>query len=162
MNRRRTARQAGFTIIELITVIVILGILSATAMHKMGDFGREARIANLKAAGAAMQTVSAMVHGKYAIAATPTVTLEDVTVNVTNGYPKADVNLLLAAGLSTADYQHILTAQDTSTTPRTVNGEVAVVPVSIQGNVKGDFCYAIYTEATATVAARVTLMTRDC
>ena len=36
------SRQSGFTMIELIVVIVILGVLAATALLKFFDIGSEA------------------------------------------------------------------------------------------------------------------------
>jgi MSHA pilin protein MshA len=55
--------QHGFTMIELIVVIVILGVLSAVALPRFTNVQRDARIAKLNAARGAVLAASAMIHG---------------------------------------------------------------------------------------------------
>ncbi len=69
MNANRTSarKRAGFTLIELVTVIVILGILSAVALPVYLDYRADARAAACKGVLGAMR---AAVANYYAYSAT--------------------------------------------------------------------------------------------
>lgn len=86
-------RQNGFTLIELVVVIVILGILAVTAAPKFMNLQGDARHASLQGLKGALQGASGIVYGKAAIKGVEStkgqVNTGADTVETLFGYPEA-------------------------------------------------------------------------
>lgn len=62
------SHHKGFTLIELVVVIVILGILAATALPKFVDLGTDARVAHITQLEASIKSTVKLWQGKARIA----------------------------------------------------------------------------------------------
>jgi MSHA pilin protein MshA len=82
------SKQRGFTLIELVVVIVILGILAAFAVPKFMGLENQARVASINAMAGTLRSSAAMARGVWmAQGATGNITVEGQGVAMVNGYP---------------------------------------------------------------------------
>ena len=86
--------NGGFTLIELIVVIVILGILAVTAAPKFIDLQSDARLATLNGMKAAINSAVSLTYGKSLVNGKEkeekvSITINGSPVSVCYGYPCA-------------------------------------------------------------------------
>jgi MSHA pilin protein MshA len=88
---------SGFTMVELIVVIALLGILSAVALPRFIDVKSDATLAMMEGLVKAIQTSmnlthsQAFINGEHSLA-TNTMMVEGQSVNMVYGYPSGTVN----------------------------------------------------------------------
>ena len=149
-------QQSGFTMIELIMVIVILGILAAFALPRFADLGGDARRSTIQAVEGSMKSASAIAHSAFLTAGNSpaSVDMEGATIALVNGYPDAE-SIAAAAGITggttaaaTGDF--IITSTATATT------------VQAKGAADVTECQVVYTEAAAGEAPGIVATLTDC
>ena len=172
-------KQKGFTLVELVVVIIILGILAVTAAPKFINMQSDAHAATLKGMQGAINGANVMVYGKAALQGkTNSVTSEsngngidignDQTVQAAYGYTKAtkddlekvlDVTFDEGTSPTDAGKNEWVIKADGTTAQIWQRGAPADVVTGDTATV----CKLTYTQATSVVsAATIVIDTSGC
>ncbi len=160
-------RQQGFTLIELVVVIIILGILAVTAAPKFINLQSDARASALDGLKAAIQGANSLVYSKAALQGLQnSSTATDVNIGGTNtvstiyGYMVATEAALEAGTEVTID-----AASATSPTADWLFTAGTGTPASIilrQNGAPATGCTLTYTQADASNTPDLTIVTTGC
>ena len=144
----RISAQRGFTIIELVVVIAILGILAAVAMPKFASLEANARTASLNGIRGAFTAAVQLTHAKWLANGTGVAEIalpldgDTVRVNVT-GWPTVETNdatqdtggelygILLSGPLPVVGW----------TSTESTADDAGVADFTLAGTGGGSFCY---------------------
>jgi len=165
-------KQTGFTLIELIIVIVILGILAVTAAPKFLNLQGDALNATLDGVKGSLESARTVVYGKAIIdgkqaqdgtAGSVTVAVQTgVTVEINFGYPEAtstDLDKLI--DINSADFLYATIAASDPVEIiiySTAYGDYAnTAPTTKTAN-----CSVLYTEASSATAPATVVNNGNC
>lgn len=148
--------QSGFTLIEMVAVIIILAIMAATALPKFTNLSGEARYASLSGLQGGLRSAMALAKAKWLTAqssaldtvnfngtSVSVVTVAAETVSGTAGYPTANSVGIEAAMDSFGTY-----------TSGTVTGGIAWWPAGVTTSSN---CYLQYSPASGVEMMPITL-----
>jgi len=126
--------QKGFTLIELVVVIVLLGILGVTALGKFQDLSGQAENAAINGVASEISSSSAVNYASSILLVPTAVAIDNTTASTTADACNAALDGLFASGARPADYTY--TFQSTTATTNAacdISGDVFVCQLTKAG-----------------------------
>lgn len=142
-------QQSGFTLIELVVVIVILGLLAATALPRFVSITSDARFASVQGVAGGLRSAAALTKAQYLVtgsSAATTITAEGQLVNVLDtatfpnfgGRPDGSATGMRRMLPDPANYTITGPGTQTGAITYTANGGTATCNVVYTPNAVGD------------------------
>lgn len=167
------AHARGFTLIELVVVITIVGILAAVALPRFANMQQDARIAKTQALYGAVRSAAALAHSRCLLDVAQgigtctttggTANMDGLAVAMTNQYPSVSGAPTGTCAAANRTYTGIIAAAQISD----CNDGVAITTgtptlITINGAATAANCRISYTAAAANAAPTITVDTTGC
>ena len=157
--------QSGFTLVELIIVMVILGILAAFALPRFLDRTQSARMAKVQGLYGAMRSAASIAHADLiaggGTAATTPVTLDGQTIDMTAGYPAGTATGIERAAQVDLNEWTVTTATGTGTATITY-AALSTTGTNCKVSYQASTSTTTMTSPTITIGAAGTIVATDC
>jgi MSHA pilin protein MshA len=152
---RKAYSQSGFTLIEMVAVIIILAIMAATALPRFINLSQDARLSALQGLAGGLRSAAALAKSQWLASNSGTAdaismgattvavyTATTAPISAMMGYPRGDVSSGIVAALDTT------TGFDSGVDATLLNWIFWPTGVATSAS-----CYALYQSGTVTVTA---------